>query len=53
MGSGGGGNYGITTTMRAQIRKIAKEHVGKDGRFGAIYERGAGIESMSDDPLLR
>ena len=50
---GGGGNYGITATMRAQIKKIAKEHVGKDGRFGAIYERGAGIESMSDDPLLR
>jgi hypothetical protein len=35
---------------RAQIKKIAKDHVGKDGRMGALFER-AGI--VPDDPALK
>jgi hypothetical protein len=35
---------------RAQIKKIAKDHVGKDGRIGALFER---VGIMPDDPALK
>ena len=39
--------------LRGPIVNIAKDHVGKDGRKGAIFERGAGGEGiMPDDPSL-
>ena len=47
-----GRNNGVSTAMQAQIKKIARNHIGRDGRTGAIYERG-GMESISEDPLLR
>ncbi|KAL3816466.1 hypothetical protein ACHAXA_009891 [Cyclostephanos tholiformis] len=40
------------TSIRAQIKKIARNCIGRDGRRGAVYERG-GIESLSDEPALR
>ncbi len=40
--------------LRGPIKKIAKDHIGKDGRRGAIFERGAGGEGiMPDDPSLK
>lgn len=40
--------------LRGPIKKIAKDHIGKDGRKGAIFERGAGGEGiMPDDPSLK
>ena len=40
--------------LRGPIKKIAKDHVGKDGRRGAIFERGAGGEGiLPDDPSLK
>ena len=36
---------------RAQIKKIAKDHTGKDGRVGALFER-VGI-LLPDDPALK
>ena len=46
------GNIGVSTVLRAQIKKIARNCVGRNGRVGAVFERG-GLESLSDDPLLR
>ena len=45
-------NNGVSTVIRAQIKKIARNCVGRNGRVGAVFERG-GLESLSDDPLLR
>ncbi len=40
--------------LRGPIKKIAKDHIGKDGRRGAIFERGVGGEGiMPDDPSLK
>ena len=40
--------------LRGPIKKIARDHIGKDGRKGAIFERGAGGEGiMPDDPSLK
>lgn len=40
--------------LRGPIKKIAKDHIGRDGRKGAIFERGAGGEGiMPDDPSLK
>jgi hypothetical protein len=36
---------------RIQIKKIAKDHIGKDGRRGALFERG-GI-ALPEDPALK
>eukprot|EP00985_Skeletonema_marinoi_P014124 scaffold7100_cov138-Skeletonema_marinoi.AAC.5 len=37
--------------LRGPIEKIAKDHIGRDGRKGALFERGAGGEGiMPDDP---
>eukprot|EP00579_Thalassiosira_antarctica_P012345 CAMPEP_0201910104 /NCGR_PEP_ID=MMETSP0903-20130614/1601_1 /ASSEMBLY_ACC=CAM_ASM_000552 /TAXON_ID=420261 /ORGANISM="Thalassiosira antarctica, Strain CCMP982" /LENGTH=1445 /DNA_ID=CAMNT_0048444699 /DNA_START=84 /DNA_END=4421 /DNA_ORIENTATION=- len=69
-GSTGGGGYGTGTMggggsgyesrheaivgLRAQIKKIAREHTGKDGRKGAIFERGGTGEGIvPEDPLLK
>lgn len=35
---------------RTQIKKIAKEHVGKDGRKGALFEK---VGILPDDPALK
>lgn len=58
--SSGGGAYGTPTVnqaitgLRAQIKKIAREHLGKNGRKGAVFERGgAGEGIVPDEPLLR
>ena len=45
-------NSGVSTVIRAQIKKIARNCVGRNGRVGAVFERG-GLESLFDDPLLR
>lgn len=40
--------------LRAPIKKIAKNHIGRDGRKGAIFERGIGGEGiLPDDPTLK
>ena len=43
--------------LRAQIKKIAREHVGQNGRKGAIFERGNGSSGsegiIPDDPQLK
>ncbi len=52
-------NYGSTTTtttdstngLRAQIKRIAREHIGRDGRRGAIFERSGNIGG--EDPMLK
>lgn len=40
--------------LRAQIKKIARDHVGQGGRKGAVFERGAGGDGIvPDDPILK
>ena len=44
----------VIDRLRGPIENIAKDHIGRDGRKGAIFERGAGGEGiMPDDPSLK
>lgn len=58
---GYGGYYGNNNPgsdavpgLRAAIKKISRDHVGRDGRTGAVFERGSGGEGIvPDDPILK
>jgi len=58
---GGGGSSGAHNNineqiagLRVQIKKIARSHIGQNGRKGAIFERGSmGEGIVPDEPLLR
>jgi len=55
-GEGGyGSRYEAIAGLRAQIKKISRVHVGRDGRHGAVFERGGADDAaiLPDDPLLR
>ncbi|KAL7535077.1 hypothetical protein ACHAXR_007092, partial [Thalassiosira sp. AJA248-18] len=59
-GYGYGGSYNssrpneVITGLRAQIKKIAREHIGRDDRKGAVFERGSmGEGIVPDDPILK
>ena len=41
-----------TNGLRAQIKRIAREHIGRDGRQGAIFERSGNIGG-EEDPMLK
>eukprot|EP00984_Skeletonema_dohrnii_P001085 scaffold339_cov132-Skeletonema_dohrnii-CCMP3373.AAC.8 len=50
----GQSNEEVFHGLRGPIKKIAKDHIGKDGRKGAIFERGAdGKGILPDDPSLK
>ena len=53
-GEGGhGSRYEAISGLRANIKKIARDHVGRDGRHGAVFERGGAGDIVPDDPLLK
>ena len=54
-GYGGYNNrHEVIQGLRSNIKKIAREHVGREGRKGAIFERGSlGEGIVPDDPLLK
>ena len=53
-GNGGGGkNDTSMMTLRTQIKKIAKNHVGQGGRKGALFEKGSMGEGIIPGELKK
>jgi hypothetical protein len=47
-------NDATVTGLRAAVKKISRDHVGRDGRKGAVFERGSmGEGIVPDDPILK
>lgn len=49
----GSGASEVIDGLRAQIKKISRGQVGRDGRNGAVFERGGPGGIVPEDPLLR